>query len=148
MPLYCDEADVARHAGGVKALTEIADDDGNGVNTPLLVDSAIDAAEATVNSYARKLYEVPFAVGLIPPSIREMTAGLAVYQLRSWQPAGITDVDQVKQDARIEWLVNLAKGIVDPGVTPAPAPSGLVAASNTARPDSKAASRDALKGSW
>jgi len=146
VPIYCLESDVARHAGGAKALTELADNDGDATNDSGLVDSAIDAAEAVLNSYARKLYEVPFDP--VPPSIREMTAGLAVYELKCWKPAGITDIDQVKQDARLEWLTNLARGIVDPGITPAPATSGHVVDSNTARPDSKRASRDALKGAW
>ena len=144
MPLYCTEADVARHAGGVKRLTELADTDADGDNDTGLVDNAIDSAEATVNSYARKQYEVPFVD--VPPSIREVTAGIAVYELKSWRGNALTEEDQVKQDARIEWLQNLAKGTVDPGVTPVPPASAHVAASNTARPDSKAVSRDKLRG--
>lgn len=143
MPLYCLEADVARHSGGAKRLTEISDTDANGENDPALVDSAIDSAEAMVNSYSRKQYEVPFDP--VPPSITEITAGLAVYNLKCWRDA-ITEQDQVKQDARIEWLENLAKGIVDPGITPVPASSAHVAVTNTARPDNKAVSRKRLKG--
>ena len=43
-------------------------------------------------------------------------------------------------------LENLAKGIVDPGISPVPTSSAHVAVTNTARPDSKAVSRDKLKG--
>lgn len=144
MPLYCTEVDVARHAGGAKRLTELSDTDADGGNDSGLVDAAIDAAEALVNSYARKQYEVPFP-DPAPPSIQEITAGIAVYNLKSWRDA-ITEGDQVKQDARVEWLENLAKGIVDPGVSPVPASSAHVAVSNTARPNKKAVSRDKLKG--
>jgi len=143
VPLYCAEVDVARHAGGVKRLTEIADTDGDGSNETGLVDKAIDASEALVNSYARKQYEVPFLP--VPPSITEITAGLSVYNLKCWRDA-LTESDVVKQEARIEWLENLAKGIVDPGISPVPASSAHVAVTNTARPDSKAVSRDKLKG--
>jgi phage gp36-like protein len=144
VPLYCTEVDVARHAGGAKRLTELSDTDADGGNDSGLVDAAIDAAEALVNSYARKQYEVPFP-DPAPPSIQEITAGIAVYNLKSWRDA-ITEGDQVKQDARVEWLENLAKGIVDPGVSPVPASSAHVAVSNTARPNKKAVSRDKLKG--
>ena len=141
---YCVEADVARHAGGAKRLTELADTDANGENEPTLVASAIDSAEAMINSYARKQYEMPFA-DPAPPSIREMTAGLAVYQLKSWRDA-ITEGDQIKQDARTKWLEHLNKGLIDVGVSPNPPPSAQVAATNTARPSKKAVSRDKLKG--
>lgn len=143
MPLYATTADVQRHAGGAKRLLEISDYDADGTQDTGLVDSAIDSAEAMVNSYARKLYEVPFVT--VPPSIQEVTAGLAVYNLKSWRDA-LTEADQLKQDARISWLENLAKGLVDPGITPAPPTSGHVAASNTERPSSKAVSRERLKG--
>lgn len=125
-------------------MTELSDTDADGANDPGLVDQAIDSAEATVNSYARKRYEVPFVD--VPPSIREVTAGISVYELKSWRGNALTEEDQVKQDARIEWLENLAKGIVDPGVTPVPPSSAHVAVTTTARPTSKAVSRDKLRG--
>ena len=143
MATYATSTDVQRHAGGAKRLLEISDFDGNGVEDADLVTGALDAAEATINSYARKGYEVPFVV--VPPSIREMTAGLAVYELKCWRDA-LTEADIVKQDARIKWLENLAKGLVDPGITPAPPVSGHVASSNTERPSAKAVSREKLKG--
>lgn len=143
MPLYCEEADVERHAGGAKRLTEISDTDVDGANDTGLIDLAIDGSEALVNSYARKQFEVPFDP--VPPSIQEITAGLSVYELKSWRDA-VTEGDQVKQEARIEWLENLAKGLVDPGITPVPAASGNATVTNTARPDTKAVSRSKLRG--
>lgn len=149
MPIYCDETDVARVAGGAGRLTELSDQDANAENDTDLVDKAIDAAEALVNSYARKQYEVPFSAVLpavIPPQIRELTANLTVFLLKEWRGNAITEIDQIQQDARVKWLEDLSKGIVDPGITPLPARSGNFAAKAKDRPDSKAVSRDKLQG--
>lgn len=144
MPLYADAAAVQRHAGGAARLTEISDFDHNGDQDSGLVDLAIDSAEALIHSYSRKLYEVPFTV-TIPPIIIEVAASLAVYNLKCWRDA-LTEQDVLKYEQNVEWLTNLSKGLVDLGISPAPPVSGHVRATNTARPTSKAVSREKLKG--
>ena len=143
MPDYATQAEVQRHAGGERRLTEIADHDGNGVIDTGLVDLALDEAEALINSYARKQYEVP--MNPVPPSIREMAAAMAAHNLKRYRDA-LTERDLVLHELRMDWLKGLGKGTIDPGISPAPATSGHVAAAATDRPKSKRVSRNNLKG--
>jgi phage gp36-like protein len=141
--LYATAADVQVAAGGVKRLLQITDIDGDALEDTGVVDAALDEAEAMINSYARKKFEVPFTT--VPEIIKRTAANLAVWVLKRNIDA-LTEQDSMTHDAQIEWLEGLASGKVDPGVTPSPTASAHNQPSTTDRPTSKAVSRENLKG--
>ena len=143
-PVYATRADVVIAAGGTARLLQLADHDADSKEDDDLVDSAIIEAESLINSYVRKKREVPLPPP-VPDVIRTMTANIAVWVLKSRRDA-LTEADAMLQEQRVQWLENLARGKVDLGVNPAPAASPHNQPSATARPTSKAVSRENLKG--
>ena len=143
MPNYTNRDAVAIAVGGEERLTQLTDYDKDGSEDDGVVDAAIDDAEALIDSYARKVFDVPFSP--VPPIIATMAKKLAIYNLRERRDA-ITDAARLEHEDRLEWLKNLAKGVVDPGISPAPGPSGHNRSTSTERPSSKAVSRESLKG--
>ena len=140
---YTDRDSVELAAGGAERLTQLTDYDRDGAEDSGVVEAVIADAEALVESYARKVFEVPFAP--VPPIIKTISTKLAVYFLRERRDS-VTDANRLDHEDRLQWLSNLAKGVVDPGISPAPGGSGHNRSSSTARPSSKAVSRESLKG--
>jgi phage gp36-like protein len=140
---YTDRDSVELAAGGLERLTQLTDYDRDGDEDTGVVDAAIGDAEALVDSYARKVFAVPFSP--VPPIIKTVSTKIAIYFLRERRDA-ITDANRLDHEDRLQWLANLAKGAVDPGIEPAPGPSGHNRSTATARPSSKAVSRESLKG--
>lgn len=141
-PTYANRADVVSAAGGESRLLELTDWDGDGSEDAGLVDQKLCDAEGEANTYIRQKFAVPLAVP-VPSAIRTAVAGWAVYMLKSDRDA-TTDSDELKHERRIKWFENLAKGLVDPGITLSP--SAKNSPKVTARPTSKSVSRENLKG--
>ncbi len=145
-PTYAVTADLTRAAGGATRLVEIADFDGDGVVDAGLTDEALVKAEGLVNSYVRKVHVTPL-VAPIPESIVTITADIAIWMLKGWRDA-LTEFDVELHADRVKWLEGIASGKVDLGAAPTTAASPFNAASSTARPSSKAVSRENTKGFW
>jgi phage gp36-like protein len=140
---YSVSADVQQAIGGAARLLQLADHDGNGVIDTGVVDDAIAEADAIINSYARKVREVP--ISPIPEIIKRMSANLTVWVLKRRRGA-LDDTDVINHQDDIQWLTNLSVGKVDLGVNPAPAASPHNVPTVTERPCSKAVSRESMKG--
>jgi phage gp36-like protein len=130
-------------AGGLKRLVQITDYDNDGEEDSGVVDGALLEAEGIVNSFARKRFEVPLSP--VPDTIKDITANIAVYILKSRRDA-LTEADVLLQKDRMKWLKDLSSGATVPGTNPTPGKSPLNSPSATARPSSKAVGRDNLKG--
>lgn len=143
-PTYASRADVIVAAGGESRLLEIADHDGDGQEDEFLVDTYICDAEGEANSYIRQKFEVPL-IAPIPSAIRTNVAGWAVYMMKSDRDAA-TEGDELKHERRIKWFELLAKGLVDPGINPAPAASPKNAPRYTDRDTAKKVGRKNLEG--
>ena len=141
---YVTRDDIVNAVGGEERLTQLTDYDNDGEEDAGTVDSAIEDAEALIDSYARKVFSTPFQAP-IPPIIKTVAKQITVYNLRDRRDA-INDSDRVNHEDRIKWLENLAKGAVDPGIAPAPRASGHNRSTATDRPSSKRVSRESLKG--
>ncbi len=141
---YTDSAGIVNAAGGEERLTQLSDYSKDGEIDPTVVDDAIADAEALIDSYARKVFSTPFEAP-IPPIIVTMAKKLAVYNLKERRGV-INDADRLEHEDRIQWLENLAKGVVDPGIAPSPSPSGHNRSTATERPSAKRVSRKSLEG--
>lgn len=131
-------------AGGAMRLTQLLDQDGDGTDDTGLSDRVLCEAEGIVNSYVRKVHNVPL-IAPIPQTIATMTADIAIFLLKGRRDA-LTEGDLARHEERIRWLEGIAKGRVDLGATPTTSASPHNVASSTARPSSKAVSRENLKG--
>lgn len=140
---YTNRAEVVNGVGGLERLVQLTDYDNDGLEDAGIVDQAIEDAEGEVNSYARKVFAVPF--NPVPPIIKTVARKLAVYNLVS-QRSQITETQRLEQEDRIKWLQNLASGKVDPGIAPAPSASGRNRSTSTPRSSANAGARANFKG--
>lgn len=95
----------------------IEDEDEQMKKINALAETAISDADAEINGYLVKRYNVPFSS--IPAVINKFSKDIAVYNLVS--RAGIDEGEREKTilnryNAAIKYLENVAKGIVDIGV--------------------------------
>ncbi len=143
-PTYATSTDLQRAAGGATRLLELTDFDDDGSEDTDLVADTLCQAEGLVDSYVRKVHTTPL-VAPIPQSITTITANIAIWMLKGYRDAH-TESDIERHLLRVKWLEGVAKGSIDLGATPTTAASPLNKASSTARPSSKAVSRENMKG--
>jgi hypothetical protein len=151
---YSVQADVQNAIGGATRLVEEFDWDRDGTADPAALTDCIAEADAIIDSFAGKLYAVPF--NPVPSIIRLTSARLAV--LCSVRRRGMfSDAQQVQWDGiagtetgKEGWLFRLSTGVVTPGGDPPPPKSisMIVDQVDTAMPDDRDASRDKLGGYW
>jgi phage gp36-like protein len=143
---YCEQSDVEVAAGGPDDLIELTDQDRNGAVDAHVVDKCIARGDALINTYANKLFLVPF-VAPVPDEIRELSAELAVYYLRK-QRRSLTDEDRKDFESNVRWLEALSKGEVTIGTAVLPTKSSLVRDKTLSTASTNDARRDAKKGFW
>lgn len=120
---YCTQTDIEARVGEAE-LTRLADHDGDDSPDATVVEGALSAAEALMDSYLGVRFAVPVLKpdGEPPEVLRARAVSLAVYFLRFGR-------DSVTEDARAQhaedlaWLQAVAAGTVSLGVQPAPAES-------------------------
>jgi len=140
---YTNRTEVVNGVGGLERLVQLTDYDNDGLEDAGVVDQAIADAEGEVNSYARKVFAVPFSP--VPPIIKTIARKLAVYNLIS-QRSQVTGTQRLEHEDRIKWLENLAAGKVDPGIAPAPPASGRNRSTSTPSASTNAGRRENFKG--
>lgn len=146
MPLpYCAQADVEHCVGGAARLVQLLDRDGDGSADAGVLDAAIAEADALINSYASKKFEVPFAT--TPITIKTLSARMTARILHRGRAMELKE-DVGAEDRDRKWLEDLARGSVLPGVEPIPAKGEIVTDTAGTRDTSKNVSRDRLKGFW
>jgi len=118
----------------------------DGVDPAAVVASAIEEADAVIDSYAHKRHAVPFTT--VPRTISTLSARMAVRILRRDRRMSIAQ-DALDEVTDRKWLEGLAKGLVSVGLEPSPTASELVVDKAGERsPTQKNVSRERLKGFW
>lgn len=142
---YSSTSDVQTAAGGAGNLAALADYDGDGTQDAAVIAAAIAAADALIDSYVDKRFATPLSP--VPPKILELSARLAVYQMRQ-QRQTLTDGDTTQHTLDIEWLEGVRDGKNVPGVEPLPAKASLAVDQAGERVSTANVSRERLKGFW
>lgn len=116
MGAYCDSTDMIALFGWheMLELSNLADHEAQDIDAAK-VEAAIAYAEAEVNSYLGKFYNLAAVANLatVPVVLTNKTADIARYQLDNLRARD--DVRQRYEDA-LKWLAMVAKGLVDLGL--------------------------------
>lgn len=97
---------------------------------PEALDGALDAACDTVDSYLANRFTLPLTA--VNGDVKRAACIIAAYDLiagRGWNPSnsgGDSDQLSTRYDKVIEWLRDVAKGLVTPVVTDSAAPTTVV----------------------
>jgi phage gp36-like protein len=145
---YASIQDVELAAGGEDRLTALSDWAREGEVEEVAeaaIESAISEADAWIDSFISKRYNVPLEEGSIPNLIKHMSASEAVFILRA-RRSMTTEADMALHMERETALKGISTGQITLGLMPQPEKSPLVIDRQTARPNTKQVSRDALKG--
>ncbi len=114
---YCTLADLLEKISEDE-LIAITDDTGAGAVDTDKADRAIADADAEIDAYCARLYQVPFAT--VPPMIRKQSVAIALYNLYQGRH-GATEDRQRDYDNAVKFLKLVNKGDISLGVLPAPA---------------------------
>src|SRR5215831_17724558 len=128
----------------MEKLVQLADLDNTGdtaaIDATLL--AAQIQAEGWIHSYAQKRYAVPF--NPVTDIIKQLAAQEAIYRLT--QRRNMTTTEERQDHAeREQWLENLARGLVSPGVDPEPSGSANVVPAVLPRTEDENISRLSLE---
>lgn len=86
------------------------------------IGSAIDDADAEINSFLSKRYQLPLNITTVPRPLHRVAVSIAIYWL-SERDNQITDLIQKRYEAAIQTLKEMANGTRDLGLpTDDPAP--------------------------
>jgi phage gp36-like protein len=143
---YSVQADVERRVGGLAKLVQLTAAPGGAAVDANVLAAAIAEADALIDSYAHKRHKTPFAAP-VPATITMRSARIAARTLRQWKQMPLP-ADHEEETVDIKWLEDLSKGLVDPGIEPAPTKSELVTDTVGERDTTKSVSREKLKGLW
>ncbi|MFA6290227.1 MAG: DUF1320 domain-containing protein [Victivallales bacterium] len=101
-------------------LIQLTDDAGVDAVDETLVNAAITAADATIDTYCQKYWPVPLSP--VPAKITELSVDIAVYNLYSRCDLALPEIRKERHEAAIRFLEKVAAGSIDLGVsTPSPA---------------------------
>lgn len=141
---YCTIDDVKTSVGGDRYLRELSDWDENTTADTTVIDSIIAEADAWIDSFLSKRYDVPVAAPL-PRLLVNLSANECAYILRR-NRSMLTEADQMHHDERKEMLEDISRGRVTLGVLAQPGRSSLVVDKAYSRNSSKSISRKKLWG--
>lgn len=133
------------HVGGQDRLVEISDFDKDAEPDVDVIDRAIAAADATINSYVAKQFAVPIANP--SPVIVAMSADLAKLNLIKWRRTMTVD-EQTELQQHTEWLTQLSDGKVTIDTDPPPPKHSTRVDKVVDRPSTMDVSRSKLGGFW
>jgi phage gp36-like protein len=118
---YAGEADMIA-AYGADALIVAADRDGDGVADAGVIEAALAAATAELDSYLSTKYPVPLAAP-VPAVVRDKAVDIALYKL-SQRPGAMTDEIKDRYEKALAWMRDVSRGVVMLGHTPGPVSTG------------------------
>lgn len=119
---YSTEADLATVAGGLPALLELTDYDGDSVADPDVIELAQAEADEMIDGSLRRLYGDQLPFDPVPKLIRSIAAVETVYRLKTYRRVA-TDRDDDLHRQRQETLASMQAGQFMP-VTTDPYPIG------------------------
>ncbi|EOI6871227.1 gp436 family protein [Yersinia enterocolitica] len=79
------------------------------------IETAIDDADAEINSFLAKRFQLPLAIATIPRPLHRVAVSIAIYWL-SERDSQITDLIQKRYDDAIRTLKEIANGTRDLGL--------------------------------
>ncbi len=129
--------------GGPAKLVQLSDLNNDTAEDAGVVDAAIVEAGSLIDSYAGKRYAVPFAT--TSPTIAALATRIAARILRRNKNMPLTRDAEESETDRL-WLVDLARGLVTPGVEPQPEKSSLEVDAAYERDTGRAISRKKFDG--
>lgn len=140
---YTTRAAIEVAVGGPAKLVQLADLNNDTAEDAGVVDAAIVEADSLINSYAGKRYAVPFAT--TSPTVASLATRIAARILRRNRGMPWPKDEEQAETDRL-WLVDLSKGLVTPGVEPAPTQSSLEVDKVYERDTGRAISRKKFDG--
>ena len=111
---YIDQAELKQQFPD-KDLSELANDptgQASDIEIREIIAARILDAQSFVDSYLNQKYQVPFADTAVPDSVRHATGVVAYYRLHERRTEMITEQVQQLYDQTVEWLRDIAKGII------------------------------------
>lgn len=139
--MYCTLDDILAMIDEEDVIS-YTDDVGSGVMATRVTDKAISGADALINSYLAKRYNVP--VDPVPEIIVELAVDIAIYKICSRRSQAPEERRQ-KYDDAVKYLDKIASGkAVLPGAALVPASSSSGVVNITSGP--RIFGRDSLKG--
>jgi len=115
---YCTKDDLIKQASEER-LIELTDDEGVGSVDDNVVTEKIQDADAEIDSYCAKRYEVPF--NPVPEIINKLSVDIALYDLYGRRQDILNENVQKRYDDAIKFLKDVAKGLAEIPATPPPA---------------------------
>lgn len=140
---YTTRAAIESVVGGPAKLVQLADLNNDTAEDAGVVDAAIVEADSLIDSYAAKRYAVPFST--VSPTIASLSTRIAARILRRNRGMPWPKDDEQAEIDRL-WLVDLAKGLVTPGIDPPPEKSTLEVDKAYERDTGRAISRKKFDG--
>lgn len=125
-------------------LTQLADDDGDGIIDGGIVPEAIQKADDEINAYVATRYAVPFSP--VPTLIKTLSVDMAIWNLYARRRMDSETVTK-RYDRAVKLLRDIAEGKASVGETPGPAESetGLPEVSTTVH-DGRMFTKDSMQG--
>lgn len=125
-------------------LTQLTDDDGDGIVDGGIVPAAIQKADDEINAYAATRYSVPFTP--VPALIKALSVDLAIWNLYARRRMESETVNK-RYDRAVKLLRDIADGKASLGESPGPAESeaGLPEATTTVSED-RVFTKDTMQG--
>lgn len=108
---YCTQSDIL-DVMDEDVLIQLTDDDDAGLVDSGIVDQAIAAADALIDSYCGTRYEVPFAT--VPELVKDFSVIIAIYKLYGRRKGAPDDVRTRYNDA-VRMLKDISKGLATLG---------------------------------
>ena len=117
---YCTQTDIeARYTA--EDLRRFADHDGDGAADPGVIAQAIADADAEIDSYLGKRYQVPLRAA--PAAVTNASITVAWYRLALGRDSVSESIDKA-YERTLRWLEKVSAGGISIGVDPAPSAAG------------------------
>ena len=116
---YCTQTDILTQLSELDLAQLTSENDS--IIDSMVVDAAIADADAEIDGYVAARYSVPLSP--VPPIIKKYSKTIAMYNLHSRRASrlgGIADAVKADYENAIDFLKNVAKGLVKLGVDPPP----------------------------
>lgn len=117
---YCTQSDIEKQLPQAE-LVQLTDDDADGSPDTGVVDEAIAEADAEIDSYLARRYEVP--LDPVPVLVKKLSVDLAIWNLYSRRSVD-EPIRKERYQAAVKLLQAIADGRATLGVDPEPAGGG------------------------
>lgn len=128
---------------GEEYLLLSADRDGDGTADTGVASAALTAASSEIDSYLSSKYDLPLAD--TPSHLTKICVDVAIYHMCPSAPA-LTEEKSTRYKAAVQWLRDVAKGVIQLGLPDPPASIGGGPALTYANTTRRLFSRSSMRG--